>query len=76
MWPHAATLAQTLWQLLPELTIALRFLTAMIGFVVATLVLARRATHPRVVTHDERSSRHAGSRQQPPIAVLSVRAWK
>jgi membrane protein implicated in regulation of membrane protease activity len=42
MWSQAAVLAQTLWQWLPELTIALRFLTSLIGFVVATLVLARR----------------------------------
>jgi hypothetical protein len=39
MW---SVVVRDLWPLLPEITIGLRFVTALIGFVVALYVLARR----------------------------------
>lgn len=42
MWSNAVALIKVLWVLLPEITLVLRFLTALIGFIVAMFVLARQ----------------------------------
>ena len=50
MWNISLDLAQALWHLLPELTTALRFGTALIGFGIATSTVAhrlRRRQHSR-----------------------------
>ncbi len=47
MWDTIHHLTQALWHLLPELTIGLRFSTAMIGFGLAASAMARRLRRPR-----------------------------
>jgi hypothetical protein len=42
MPPTIETAADTVWQLLPQLTITLKFCTALIGFIIAVPLLARR----------------------------------
>jgi hypothetical protein len=47
MWDSIHDLTQALWQLLPELTIELRFVTAMIGFGLAVGAMGRRLRRRR-----------------------------
>jgi hypothetical protein len=42
MWTLVETAAGIVWQWLPELTIALKFCTALIGFIIAVFLLVRR----------------------------------
>jgi hypothetical protein len=42
MWSTIVTLLGPVWDWLPQITVALRFATALIGFVVAVPLLARR----------------------------------
>jgi membrane protein implicated in regulation of membrane protease activity len=42
MWSAIDVNIQTVWELLPAVTVALQFGTALIGFIVAVTVLVRR----------------------------------
>jgi len=42
MWSEILDVVREVWPWLPEATIALKFLTALVGFIIAASVLARR----------------------------------
>jgi hypothetical protein len=64
--PTWSTIATVVWSWLPEATVALRFATALIGFVVALRVLLRRDRRRTPSGRERTASTRATAAASPP----------